>query len=337
MYIKQEKKKDLVSIIVPVYNGAEYIEKCLNSLMHQTYKLLEVIIIDDGSTDNTAIICKKICVKDARFRYYYQSNAGVSSARNNGIKISQGEYIVFVDADDMVSIHLLEYLDMGIKQYNASISICSCEKTYLLDKPFGNKPPYYHLMKRNSLLEELYDEDDMKLWSVCGKMFDVQLFDNIEFMEGKMYEDVDIVYRLLDKAKKVVNCQEVYYYYYSNPDSATKRSYNLKRLDQLWALEGLIDFLERKDMRSLYRKVIKQYLYLLSYHHNEIKKNQLGNKYLFLLKKKMKSCMKRNKRLANLSIKNVPFCYETLYPLTMRAYWTIKSITRKIGIKEILK
>ena len=166
MYIKQEKKKDLVSIIVPVYNGAEYIEKCLNSLMHQTYKLLEVIIIDDGSTDNTAIICKKICVKDARFRYYYQSNAGVSSARNNGIKISQGEYIVFVDADDMVSIHLLEYLDMGIKQYNASISICSCEKTYLLDKPFGNKPPYYHLMKRNSLLEELYDEDDMKLWSV---------------------------------------------------------------------------------------------------------------------------------------------------------------------------
>lgn len=119
---------DKVSVIVPVYNGEKYIKKCLNDLMNQTYKNYEVIIIDDGSTDNTSEICKLICKKDSRFKYFYQKNSGVSAARNLGLDVLQGEYIVFVDSDDTISVHLLEYLYKGVKEFNATISICSCEK-----------------------------------------------------------------------------------------------------------------------------------------------------------------------------------------------------------------
>lgn len=321
---------DKVSVIVPVYNGEKYIKKCLNDLMNQTYKNYEVIIIDDGSTDNTSEICKLICEKDSRFKYFYQKNSGVSAARNLGIDLSEGQYIAFADADDTVSIYLLEYLYKGIKEFDATISICSCEKTSERDKPFYNKEPHYVIMKNDTLLEELYDEDDMKFWSVCGKMYASYLFDKIRFENGRMYEDVDIVYRLLFEANKVINCKEVYYYYYSNLDSATKKSYSLKRTDQLWAMERLIDFLKYQKMDTLYRKILNQYLYLISYHYNEIKKNQLSKKYLRELKNKMRLNMKYNKNLIDFSIKKTPYCYEVLYPSIMSFYWIIIGIRSKI-------
>ena len=205
------------------------------------------------------------------------------------------------------------------------------KKTNDRNKSFCEENPYYILMGKDTLLEEIYDEDDMKFWSVCGKMYASCLFDNIRFENGRMYEDVDIVYKLLFEANKVVNCKEVYYHYFSNPDSATKRPYNLKRLDQLWAMERLINFLEyQKNMNSLYCKVIDQYLYLIYYHYKEIEKNQLDNKYMSELKKKMKIYMKQNKRKIHFSIKHYPFCYEVLFPSFMKAYWIIIHMLNKL-------
>lgn len=326
---------DRISVIVPVYNGGKYIKKCLYDLMNQTYKKYEVIIIDDGSTDETPEICKSICKKDSRFKYFYQKNSGVSAARNLGIDLSEGQYIVFVDADDTVSIHLLEYLYQGIKEFDATISICGSEKTSVRDKSFYEGEPHYVIMENDTLLEELYDEDDMKLWCVWGKMYASSLFDKIRFERGRMYEDVDIVYRILSKADKVVNCREVYYHYYSNPDSATKKTYSLKRLDQLWATERLIEFLKCQNNETLYCQILNQYLYLISYHYNEIKKNQLGKRYLKELKKKMRLNMRHNKKAINISIKKTPYCYEVLYPAVMRFYWLLIGIETKI--KKMMK
>ena len=117
--------KDLISIIVPVYNAEKYLAKCLESLISQTYKNIEIILIDDGSKDESEKICQTYCAKDARIIVKKQKNAGASSARNRGVDLAKGKYILFVDADDYVSDDYIEYLYRLIKSHHTDIGICS--------------------------------------------------------------------------------------------------------------------------------------------------------------------------------------------------------------------
>ena len=117
-------ENELISIIIPMYNTEQYIECCLDSIRRQTYKNLEVIMIDDGSTDNVATICKKYCNKDSRFRYFYKQNEGVSIARNMGLEIANGDIIAFVDSDDYIKENMIENMVSKMEKEKSDIVIC---------------------------------------------------------------------------------------------------------------------------------------------------------------------------------------------------------------------
>lgn len=214
---------ELISIIIPVYNIENLLSKCINSVITQTYSNLEIILVDDGSTDNSGNICDFYSKKDNRIKVYHKKNGGLSSARNHGIEHSSGNYLFFLDSDDFIDSNMIEILFENMIKTQSNISM-------------GNRINYYDngketirfsggtnikIFNKMEALEEmnLYNYFDM---SSCGKIFEKKLFENIVFPEGKLCEDYYIMYKLLDKCSNIVYVPNVYYYYYQRTGSISK-------------------------------------------------------------------------------------------------------------------
>lgn len=213
--------KDLISIIVPVYNVEEYLEKCIDSILNQTYKNLEIILIDDGSSDNSANICDQYEKKDSRVKVIHKKNSGMSDARNTGMKIANGEYIGFVDSDDYIKQDMIENLYNLLKKNKADISICAYE---LLDK---NKKPS---AKLNGKIYSFNNIDAIQellksklITSHCwNKLYKKQLWETIQFPIGRKFEDMAVMHLVFEKAKKIVYKNEIGYYYIKRSNSIMK-------------------------------------------------------------------------------------------------------------------
>ena len=222
----------LISIIIPVYNGENYLEQCLNSIKNQTYKNFEVIIVNDGSQDNTDSICKKFAQSDSRFRYFSKENGGVSSARNFGLDNANGHYITFIDGDDWVEHNHLEILIKSITENNSDIAICSY-------KEFDNNIDTYYTIvytkqEKNLLNFEKMNRDDFliifpKLMSinVCfnnavAKLFRKELVNNLRFDTSIKYgEDLDFYFSLYLNVESISYVDELTYVYRIHGDSTT--------------------------------------------------------------------------------------------------------------------
>ena len=179
---------ELISIVVPVYNVENYLRMCLDSIQNQTYQNFECLLINDGSPDNSADICREYVSKDARFRYFEKENGGVASARNLGIKYSKGKYITFIDSDDWVDLDYLEVLHSKIKEYNTDFVISSYKKFDMDEDCFylhiWDQDYYEKIWTSQELLTQLpnlenYDGSYTVSW---GKLFKRSLFDEILFV-----------------------------------------------------------------------------------------------------------------------------------------------------------
>ena len=218
---------ELVSIIVPVYNTEEYIRQCLDSILNQTYQNFESLLINDGSPDNSADICREYVSKDSRFRYFEKENGGVSSARNLGIEHSKGEYITFIDSDDWVDSDYLEVLYNALIDENADISVSTYKRFHM-----GDNCWYFHSSQRGyekrvftnqELIDEFIDLNtfDHSYGFVCGKLVRKDLSDNIAFNEmTTLGEDMEYWLKLYLISNKVV---------YVNRDSYIYRVDNINR------------------------------------------------------------------------------------------------------------
>lgn len=213
------KKKDLISIIVPVYNGELYIQRCLKSIIKQTYTNFEVIIIDDGSVDHTHDICTRFFY-DSRIKYYYQSNQGVSAARNMGLKKAQGEWIMFIDSDDWVSPYFCELSlhaviatnsDLGMFRY----TIVDSEKISNFSRM--NNKNYQSLKKKEAM--NLILEDTKVGNYAWNKIYKKSLFTNYKFQIGKKFEDIGLIYKIVDEARQCVFVDYSLYYYFQRKNS----------------------------------------------------------------------------------------------------------------------
>ena len=210
--------KELISIIVPVYNVEKYVEKCINSIINQTYKNLQIILVDDGSKDNSGKICDEFKLKDNRIEVIHKNNGGLSDARNAGLKLAKGDYIGFVDSDDYIEADMYETLYNLIKKNNSDISIVSFYEMYN-GKVIG-------VRKSNELLEFSKIEAikelliDTRIQSYAwNKLFKKSLFENIEFPTNKNFEDIATTLLLFEKANKVTLLEEPKYYYLRRDDS----------------------------------------------------------------------------------------------------------------------
>lgn len=246
---------DLVSIIVPTYNNGEYIERCLRSLIKQNYLNLQIIVINDGSSDNTLQICEKFALKDSRIEVISQGRRGVAASRNTGINLAKGKYIMFVDGDDYVSPDFCSSAVDEAEKYGSDMVIFNyfCVRNNdILKQNIGNN---------NGLISKEYAiELATKFSFLPMRLIKRELFDGITFPQGRLYEDLFICYKLTNKAKKISLSDNYTYYYVQHDNSITHFMDSDHLADMFRARIEINDFLEKN-----YSKVAQKELYLL-YH-----------------------------------------------------------------------
>lgn len=200
---------DLISVIIPVYNTEKYLEKCLISVQRQTYDNLEVILIDDGSTDRSAAICDIFAENDKRFKVIHQENAGQAGARNVGLKKAAGKYIGFVDSDDYIEPEMFEEMYRETQNSGAYIVMCRFKRFGKID---GGFIPLMEEADREKAVKLLV-EDKIICSHLWDKLFLRVLFDGIEFPEGKAYEDIAVMHLLFLKTNKIKIINKIFYHY----------------------------------------------------------------------------------------------------------------------------
>jgi len=255
--------KDLISIVVPVYKVEKYVSGCIDSLINQTYKNLEIILVDDGGIDNCPKILDEYASKDSRIKVIHKKNGGVSSARNEGINIATGKYIGFVDGDDTVNLQMYETLYSIITRYDADIAFCKSLKSYLNDND-ELEIPKVDLTQREEKIISTSEALKMMIMDgsvgnfVCTKLFKRELFNDIRFPEGKVYEDAGTTYKIIPKANKIVYTdQELYNYFYGRVGAITSSFSEKKVLDSLDSYSAQYNFIIEnfKDIKE-YANVI---------------------------------------------------------------------------------
>ena len=221
----------MISVIVPVYNVEEYLEECLNSIQHQTYTDIEVILVNDGSRDGSKEICERYCQQDSRFHLINQENKGLSGARNRGMTESKGELITFVDSDDVLKEDMLEQL---IKQVTSDdIDIVECWYTNDQKEIEIPSPENVKIIFQGNAKEALVSlcKDNIVRLNAVAKLFRRQMILNFPFLEGLFYEDVYGGMGILKHIRKIVKIDYTGYYYRVRSGSIMNREFNLKNLD----------------------------------------------------------------------------------------------------------
>lgn len=212
---------DLISVIIPVYNVEQYLEKCINSVLNQTYRNLEIILVDDGSKDSSGDICDKYAKMDSRVSVIHKENGGLSSARNAALDICKGDYILFVDSDDWIRLQMTEVMLAAIKENNADIAICGVGSD-TAGKLKNNDIISEHIILTNHELMKEYVTTANVRPTVWNKLYKKKLFDNIRFRIGITHEDSYIMHEVLGKCEKAVYVKQTLYYQFVRIGSITQ-------------------------------------------------------------------------------------------------------------------
>ncbi|SMC40462.1 Glycosyltransferase involved in cell wall bisynthesis [Oscillospiraceae bacterium] len=222
----------MISIVVPVYNIEDYLRKCLDSIINQTYKDLDIILIDDGSTDSSGKICDEYGAKDNRVRVFHIENNGVSAARNFGAKQAVefgSQYVGFIDSDDWIDLDMCEFLLNLINKNDADVASCS------IYREFPNNPVIRNLKDAIYTGEEAPCAvvDGGITDSCCDKLWNTRIWKEYDFPTGRVYEDYATVYKALEKADKIVVSSEPKYHYLCRPNSILQ-SHDIEKMVNLW-------------------------------------------------------------------------------------------------------
>lgn len=238
---------ELISIIVPIYNVEKYLRRCIDSIRNQTYKELEIILVNDGSKDNSGKICDEYKNIDSRIIVIHKENGGLSDARNKGIEMAKGKYIVFIDSDDFIELDMIESLYTNIKEYNVKIAVCGVYRVKGNEKqPYQKKYEKKLFSKKEALLKIIDETNDFRVWAP-NKLYASDLFKNVRYPKGKIYEDVGTTYKLIDLVDKIIYIGAPKYNYFVREDSITKsESFNEKELNRIEMCEEMCTYVEDK-------------------------------------------------------------------------------------------
>lgn len=251
-----------ISIIVPVYKVEKYIDRCIKSILEQTYSEFELILVDDGSPDNSGKICDEYAKKDNRIKVIHKKNGGLGDARNAGINIATGDYLGFIDSDDYIENDMYEKLLEACVNNNVDIAMCGRYDIQddNITKRFAFKGDY-KIWDNREAIKRLLTWDNMDS-SACDKLFKKNLFDDIRFPKGKLNEDIFIMTEIIDNANKVVHIGESKYYYYHRPNSITTNDFYEGNMDAVYAANKVLEYVEsrypyyKKDAEFFYNTIV---------------------------------------------------------------------------------
>ena len=250
----------LISIIVPVYNVENYLNTCVQSLINQSYRNIEIILVDDGTLDNSGIMCDHYAQCDKRIKSIHKKNGGLSDARNYGVKIALGEYIGFVDSDDWISTNMYEKLLSNMLANDADISVCERVIVYENELVNTGETGNITVLSKEEALNVLY-ADQKYMSHVWNKLYKKELFSAISFPVGKNYEDIFIMHELFGKANKVVFDDEGLYFYRQRQGSIVN-SYSRKNIE---------DFIDAISCRMLSKFTKGREKYVVQYYLSPLK------------------------------------------------------------------
>jgi glycosyltransferase involved in cell wall biosynthesis len=262
---------NLISVIVPVYNVEKYLDRCISSIINQTYQNLEIILVDDGSSDNCPAMCDKWAMKDSRIRVIHKQNGGLSDARNAGMKIATGEYVGFVDSDDYISPHMYQFLLERMNVDNSDIAICGVEMLWennSFTKMLTSSGNF--LLNTQEALLAIVEESKIK-HPVWNRLYKAKCLSNIFFPVGKTHEDAFWSYKVIANAKLITVLDCPCYFYLQRPSSIMGQQYSDKRLDLLDAYWNEIEFLSI-NYAELLPQAITLFCFRLLYHYQSILK-----------------------------------------------------------------
>lgn len=319
----------LISVIVPVYKTEKYIDRCVNSLVNQTYKDIEILLIDDGSPDNSPAICDEWAKKDSRIKVFHIKNSGVAVARRIGVDEAAGDYIMFVDSDDWVREDMCRYLISLIDSGDYKAAGCSYCLTSDDTEPPETDEEVITVLDYNGIIKGLYD---YSLWSVWGKLFKKELFEKAEIPEIKLTVSEDLLtnfYIFKQCESIIVSNKEKYFYFRHSGSVMTKLTMN-RITDQLSAYKAICNMLDVGTLPHTYsmaNRILNDFQLLHSAIHNGegsefsnpvIRDIKECRKYIF--KKENAYCMRKKYKIASLILMISPKIYSLLIKLSGKKY-----------------
>ena len=257
--------KPLISVIVPIYKVENYLDRCVESIVKQTYENLEIILVDDGSPDNCPEMCDAWAQKDRRIKVIHKQNGGLSDARNAGMKIASGQYMAFIDGDDYIAPEMYQLLSECILSDNSDIAACGVEMVFedgTAPRPLT--PEGRFVLNRDAAMQAVIREFPLKQ-PVWYKLYKADLIRNIYFPVGKYHEDVFWTWRAVARAEKISVFDTPCYYYVQRSGSIMAERYSLRRLDAIEAKQERLAFLQGEFL-CLVQHAKKDLLFSCIYH-----------------------------------------------------------------------
>lgn len=310
----------LVSVIIPVYNVEKYLKKCVDSVLNQTYRNLDIILVDDGSTDLSGKMCDELGTADKRVTVIHKQNGGLSDARNAGLNVARGEYYAFVDSDDYISSDMIEIMVNSARENSCEIAICNMVRF----SESGESALFYHPVAQKQILLGENRFKTLKQPSVCNKLFKASLFQNIRFPKGKYYEDTFVYHELLYRAKSVILTGSNSYWYLERSDSIVgSPKYTSRYFDFIEAVWKRAEFLIENNVKpygeeaclSLYAAFSNAVKYIKRDRKNKqkfkIAREQYNFAYTVLMKQNNSISLKQKIRL--FLLKYLPIFHSKIY------------------------
>lgn len=284
----------MISVIVPVFNIQDYIGNCIESIITQSYPDLEIILVDDGSTDRSGNICNEYMKADERIQVIHQTNKGLSAARNSGLDAAKGEYICFVDGDDFIHRDMFMYMTHVLEKQSVELVACdfvlvSANQSFLKATQIKDDEDI-HIYSRDEAMSKISA-------SSCGKLYRADLFKTIRYPVGRYHEDEYVIHQLIYQTHKVAKLDiGLYFYVKQRAGSITTKAIGERIDDALGAYDARIMFVEQREWNEVKRNVLESYTgYLLGTFCNQ--GNGLTKTEIKMLQSKMKEIVKNYKRI----------------------------------------
>lgn len=320
----------LISVIVPVYNVEQYIHRCIDSILSQTFSNFELILVDDGSPDQCPQICDEYAGQDQRIHVIHQKNAGLSAARNAGLDWafanSDSQWLTFVDSDDWIHTELLDRLYNAALEKKVDISICKYQRTS------GNDPQVKTAPVQLWTPEDFYVQYNVNAIVAVGKLYKKECFSNLRYPVGKIHEDEFITYQVLFRCRSIAVVDAPLYAYFCNPDGIMGSRWNPKRLEGLQAKREQLEYFKKNDYKKAEIRAAKALLWGTKEQLEAVSSLQYTS-YIRKLKRDLRKSICEYKKLLDLSPQNTSELYEAVYPNRMKLFWLWKAFLRKLHLK----
>lgn len=247
---------DLISVIIPVYNVEKYLVECVESVLNQTYKNLEIILVDDGSPDRCPEMCDEYARKDSRVKVIHKKNGGLSDARNAGIDVATGEYISFVDSDDYVSEDMIGVLYERAVQTQADLTFCSIEKVDENGKRISLENVGTSVYDRNEFWENKYYQQQSASTVAWNKLYKKHIFYKLRYAVGRIHEDDIILLKVIEKCNIIATVQQGRYMYRQRNDSIMHTEYTLAKFQLIEERLEMAEYHRRRGCPELSKKAL---------------------------------------------------------------------------------